>query len=205
MDPGLLFRGIIIGFAIAVPVGPIGVLCIRRTLANGRASGLASGMGAAVADTLYGCVAVFGVTAISGFLVGHRLWLQLVGGCVLLAMGVNTFRTCPIKEAAETKKSTRLGDFTSTMLLTLANPATILSFAAVFAGFGLIATPDDLASVSLVVGGVFVGSTLWWTLLSGSVGFMHGRFGIEQMRWVNRISGALIASFGLLVLLSLGR
>jgi threonine/homoserine/homoserine lactone efflux protein len=205
MDWGLFLRGAVIGFAIAAPVGPIGMLCIRRTLAGGRGAGLARGLGAAVADTLYGAVAAFGISAISSFLVGHRLWLQMLGGIVLLAMGVRTFLVCPIKEAKEAKNSSRLADFVSTFLLTLANPTTILSFAAVFAGFGLHNAPDDFSKGVAMVAGVFTGSALWWMLLSGSVGFMHGRFGVEQMRWVNRVSGVIIAGFGLLVLLSLGQ
>ncbi len=205
MELGLFLRGAIIGVAIAAPVGPIGMLCIRRTLAGGRGAGIASGLGAAVADTLYGCVAAFSLSAISNFLVGHRLWLQVVGGVVLLVMGLRTFFACPVKEAAESKNSSRLGDFVSTLLLTLANPTTILSFAAVFAGFGLANAPDDFSKGAMMVAGVFTGSALWWLLLSGSVGFMHGRFGVNQMRWLNRFSGVIIAGFGLLVLLSLGQ
>src|SRR5215470_8265867 len=132
-----LLKGILIGFAIAAPVGPIGVLCIRRSLAEGQRMGLVTGLGAATADAGYGCVAGFGLTAVSGFMVGQKLWLGLLGGLFLLYLGARTFFSKPVDQAAPVAGKGLSSAYLSTFLLTLTNPMTILSFAAVFAGFGL--------------------------------------------------------------------
>src|SRR5258706_16191577 len=132
----LILKGMIIGFSIAAPVGPIGVLCIRRSLAEGRQMGLATGLGAATADALYGCVAGFGLTAISNFLVGQRFWICLMGGLFMCYLGVRTFMSKPAERMAEIRKSGLLSAYGFTLLLTLSNPTTILSFIAVFAGLG---------------------------------------------------------------------
>jgi threonine/homoserine/homoserine lactone efflux protein len=132
-----LLGGIILGFSIAAPVGPIGVLCIRRTLAEGRASGLVSGLGAATADAIYGCVAGFGLTFISSFLVNQQRWLHLVGGAFLCYLGIRTFLARPADQAALAQGSGLIGAYGSTFLLTLTNPMTILSFTAVFAALGV--------------------------------------------------------------------
>src|SRR5271157_4875386 len=138
----LLLKGVIIGFSIAAPVGPIGVLCIRRSLAEGRQIGLATGLGAATADAAYGGVAGFGLTIISGFLVGHRVWLGFLGGLFLCYLGIRTFLSGPAEQAAEIRGGGLCSAYLSTLFLTLTNPMTILSFVAVFAGFGLGASPD---------------------------------------------------------------
>ncbi|HEX5679515.1 MAG TPA: LysE family transporter, partial [Desulfobacterales bacterium] len=138
MDLPLFLRGLVIGFSIAAPVGPIGILCIRRTLAEGRASGFLSGLGAATADALYGCVAGFGLTVVSAFLVDQRAWIQLVGGVFLLALGVRTLRSKPAERAAQAAAGRGLaGSYLSTLLLTLTNPMTIISFAGIFAALGV--------------------------------------------------------------------
>jgi threonine/homoserine/homoserine lactone efflux protein len=197
-------RGLVIGFSIAAPVGPIGVLCIRRTLADGRAAGLASGLGAATADALYGCVAGFGLTLISNFFVKQRFWLQLVGGLFLLWLGVRTLLAAPADVAVRTRGAEGvLGAFASTFVLTLTNPMTILSFAAVFAALGLASTGGDYAAAAVLVLGVFIGSALWWLLLSGGVGLLRSRFDARGLLWVNRVSGAIIAGFGVLALANL--
>jgi len=198
-------RGIIIGFSIAAPVGPIGVLCIRRTLAAGRAAGFVSGLGAALADAFYGCIAGFGLTFISSFFVSQRLWLQLIGGLFLCWLGFKTLTTAPAERAAEVKGGGLLGDFLSTFVLTLTNPLTILSFAAVFAALGLAGTEGDYAAAAVLVSGVFLGSALWWLLLCGGVGLLRSRFDRRGMLWVNRVSGGLIIAFGVVALASLLR
>ena len=143
MDVTFLLRGLVIGFSIAAPVGPIGALCMRRTLTEGRAFGLVSGLGAASADAIYGCIAGFGLTFVSAFLVGHQLWLRLLGGAFLCYLGVKTLLTKPTEEGATAKGKTLIGAYGSTFLLTLTNPMTILSFAAVFAGLGLAGSSQD--------------------------------------------------------------
>jgi len=203
MDAGLLLKGLLIGFSIAAPVGPIGVLCIRRTLAQGRAAGLISGLGAASADAIYGCIAGFGLTFISGLLISQQSWLKLVGGAFLCYLGVRTLLSQPAERAAAGDAVGLVGAYASTFLLTLTNPTTILSFVAVFAGMGLASMGGDYAAALLLVLGVFCGSALWWLLLSGGVGMFRTRFGVRALRWVNRISGGMITAFGLLALISL--
>jgi threonine/homoserine/homoserine lactone efflux protein len=205
MDHSFFLRGLAIGFSIAAPVGPIGVLCIRRTLAEGRLCGFASGLGAATADAVYGCVAGFGLTAVSDLLVSQQTWLRLIGGLFLCYLGVKSFFARPAQNAAAPKGGALAGAYASTFLLTLTNPMTILSFAAVFAGLGLGAGATDYASAALLVFGVFLGSAVWWLFLSGGVGLFREKLNDEHFRWVNRISGTIIAGFGLACLLHFGR
>lgn len=226
----LLLQGIILGFSIAAPVGPIGVLCIRRTLAQGRAHGLASGLGAATADAVYGSMAAFGLTALSAPLLAYGSWIRLVGGLLLLYLGIRTVGRQPAAEAAVGRSRGRglLGAYGSTVLLTLANPMTILSFTAVFAGF-LGNRGGEFGAAAQLVAGVFLGSALWWLLLSGGVGWFGARLGLgaeagntvgeaaanaaasldgearraNLLRWINRLSGAILIAFGIAILWSL--
>lgn len=200
MDIGLLGRGLLIGFSIAAPVGPIGVLCIRRTLADGRMAGLLSGLGAATADAMYGAIAGFGLTFISSVLVGHAFWFRLIGGIFLCYLGIKTLLDKPAQEAAAASGQGLLGFYCSTVFLTLTNPTTILSFVAVFAGLGLANAGGDYVSAAVLVLGVFVGSALWWLLLSGGVSLLRSRFNPRAMKWLNRISGSIILIFGIIAL-----
>ncbi len=205
---GNLFRGLVIGFSIAAPVGPIGVLCIKRTLTDGRSAGLSCGMGAASADALYGCVAAFGLTSVSGFLVDQQLWLRLVGGAFLLYLGLRTFRERPAERGAAIGEASHGGlarAYSSTFLLTITNPTTILSFAAIFAGLGLVGESAGYASATVLVLGVFTGSALWWLLLSGGVSLFRSKLGLGALRWANRVSGTIIFGFGVAALLSVLR
>jgi len=203
LDLSLLVKGLIIGFSIAAPVGPIGVLCIRRTLAEGRISGFVSGMGAATADALYGCIAGFGVTVVSNGLIGHQGWLRLVGGLFLLVLGVKTFLSKPAEAASGTTGKGLAGAYASTLFLTLTNPITILAFAGIFAGLGLGNTGANYYAGMLLVLGVFLGSAVWWLFLSTGVGLFRTWFNGPRLRWVNRFSGLIIAAFGFLAFLSL--
>jgi len=203
MEINFLLRGLIIGFSIAAPVGPIGVLCISRTLAEGRASGLVSGLGAATADAVYGCIAGFGLTFISSTLVSQQAWLRLIGGLFLCYLGLKTFLARPAEQATSAKGKGLVGAYASTFFLTLTNPMTILAFAAIFAGLGLANASGSYVSAGVMVLGVFIGSALWWLILSGGVGVFRTKFNPHRLRWVNRISGMMIAGFGLLALLSL--
>jgi threonine/homoserine/homoserine lactone efflux protein len=205
VDISLLLRGLIIGFSIAAPVGPIGVLCIRRTLTEGRASGLVSGLGAATADAIYGCIAGFSLTFISGILISQQVWLRVVGGAFLCYLGLKTFLSRPAEQAALATGNGLVGAYASTFFLTLTNPMTILSFAAIFAGLGVASTGGNYVSAGLLVLGVFSGSALWWVLLSGGIGVFRAKLYPHGLQWVNRISGIIITAFGLLALLSLSR
>jgi threonine/homoserine/homoserine lactone efflux protein len=202
MDPGFFLRGVAIGFSIAAPVGPIGVLCIRRTLTRGCLCGFASGLGAATADAVYGCIAGFGLTAISNLLVSQQTGLRLIGGLFLCYLGGKTFFEKPAAKPASSISGALTSAYASTFILTLTNPMTILSFAAVFAGLGLGGGATDYAGAALLVSGVFLGSALWWLFLSGGVSLFREKLSDEHFRWVNRISGTIIAGFGLLALVS---
>ena len=202
VDISFLLRGLIIGFSIAAPVGPIGVLCMRRTLTEGRISGLISGLGAATADAIYGCIAGFGLTFISSILISQRGWLQVVGGVFLCYLGLKTFLSRPAKGAASATGNGLGSAYASTFFLTLTNPMTILSFAAIFAGLGVASPGGNYISAGVLVLGVFIGSALWWLILSGGVGVFREKFNHHGLQWVNRISGAIITGFGLFALLS---
>jgi len=199
-------KGLIIGFLIAAPVGPIGILCARRTLTEGRRAGFASGLGAATADAIYGFVAAFGLTIVSNLIVEHQSWLRAVGGLLLCTLGVRTYRADPRCDST-VKKSGRVyaGMYTSTFLLTLTNPLTIFSLAAVFAGFGLAETRGSLLSATVLIAGVFFGSGLWWLILIGAVSLFRHRFDNRMLGWINKIAGIVIGGSGVLALLSLRR
>ena len=196
----IFLRGFLIGFAIAAPVGPIGVLCIRRTLANGRLIGFVSGLGAATADMFYGAVAAFGLTAIQDILVGQQFWLHLLGGLFLIYLGARTFLTKPVDKRVTTDvKRGSLSAYLSALGLTLTNPATIISFTVVFAGILPSSVVRGSSSLALILG-VFSGSATWWLTLSGIVGWFRERFTPAWMTWVNRIAGIVILGFGLTAL-----
>src|SRR3972149_356297 len=162
----LLLQGLLLGFSIAAPVGPIGVLCIRRTLADGRLNGFLSGLGAATADMLYGAVAAFGLTFITDLVVGQANWLRLIGGIFLLFLGTRTFLAKPAEGPAQASHGGLFGAYLSTFLLTITNPMTILSFIAIFAGLRLGDTNGSYLSAGFMVLGVFLGSATWWLGLS---------------------------------------
>jgi threonine/homoserine/homoserine lactone efflux protein len=207
-EPDFFIKGIMIGFAIAAPVGPIGVLCIKRTLLNGVVSGLASGMGAALADCLYGAIAAFSLTAVAEFLRDHTLWIQALGGLFLVGLGIRIFLQKPRK--SDEVRNPHLHrhnlkqiaqDFISTFFLTLTNPATILSFVAIFAGLGLVSeeVKPDYETSALMVAGVFLGSLAWWCILCGGIGLLRHRLDHRALRITNIISSMIIIGFGLLV------
>jgi threonine/homoserine/homoserine lactone efflux protein len=204
MERIFFLKGIMIGFVIAAPVGPIGVLCARRTLLHGRRAGFSSGMGAATADSLYGFIAAFGLTFISDLLVSHQIPLRLVGGFILMFLGIKAFAAQPVKRA-ELPRSARhyAGMYSSTFFLTLTNPMTIFSFAAVFAGFGLAGIKGSALSSGILVLGVFLGSALWWLFLVALFSLYGRRFQSHELVWVNRVTGAIITTSGILALGSL--
>jgi predicted secreted hydrolase len=195
-----LLRGFLIGISIAAPVGPIGVLCIRRTLAYGLLVGFISGLGAAAADALYGSIAGFGLAFLAGFLVEQQIWLRLVGGIFLIYLGIKTFFARPARHEAQAQGEGRLGAFFSTFFLTLTNPMTILSFVAIFAGVGLGGQTGSYLEAGVLVLGVFLGSACWWLILSSAANLFRGRMNTRALTWVNRGSGLIILIFGTVVL-----
>lgn len=202
MDVSFFLRGLAIGFAIAAPVGAIGLLCIRRTLAEGRLAGFVSGLGAATADACYGAVAALGLTAVSGALVEHHSLVRLIGGIFLCYLGLRTACSRPADSVRSGSARDLAAAYGSTLALTLTNPTTILSFAAIFAGLGLGAAGSDRLEAGMMVGGVFLGSAAWWLLLSCVVGYFRRALTPARLQWVNRLSGAALIGFGLVALLS---
>ncbi|HSX13744.1 MAG TPA: LysE family transporter [Chlamydiales bacterium] len=201
MEIIFLLKGLLLGFSIAAPVGPIGILCIRRTLQYGRLSGLFTGLGAACADTLYGLLAAFSLTLVSDFLEEQRFYLHILGGCFLILLGAKTF-CASTKEMASGNISHRslISDFISTFFLTLSNPLTIFSFIAVFAGLGLVNISQKISDAVLLVTGIFLGACTWWTILSEGISFFRKKVGQKTMLWINRVAGIVIITFGLAAL-----
>jgi threonine/homoserine/homoserine lactone efflux protein len=198
----MFFQGLLLGFSIAAPVGPIGVLCIRRTLAEGRLVGFLSGLGAATADMFFGAIAAFGLTALTDVLVGQKLWLGLIGGLFLVTLGIKTFLTKPAEQAATVKGTGLLGAYLSTLALTLTNPMTILAFTGMFVGMQFNLNGRGNVFATTLVLGVFLGSAAWWLTLSWLVGILRERFTAAWMQWVNRLSGMVILGFGVAALVS---
>jgi threonine/homoserine/homoserine lactone efflux protein len=197
MDIINIYKGLIIGFSIAAPVGPIGILCIKRTMSSGRMVGLLSGIGAATADAFYGCIAAFGLTFISNFLLQQQIWLRLIGGAFLCYLGIKTILTQPSIAPSPTNQNSLVSAYGSTFFLTLTNPLTILSFVAIFAGFGLMKAGGDYSNAAITVLGVFLGSSCWWIILSGVTSLIRNRMNLSGLRWINRISGLIILGFGI--------
>lgn len=202
MELTIFLKGIFIGFAMAVPVGPIGIMCIRKTLTEGRLRGLIIGLGAATADMFYGCVAAFGLTIISNTLVSQKIWIRLVGGALLFFLGVRTFRAHPADPNFPVKSSGIFRSYLTTVFLTLTNPMTIFSFIAVFAILGL-GTGLGYFSASALVVGIFIGSGLWFLLLSSGVTLFRKKLDLVGLRWVNKIAGILIIISGVIAIMSL--
>ena len=200
MDAGIFFKGLVVGFLIATPVGPIGLLCIQRTLSEGKIPGLVSGLGAATADAIFGLIAALGLTSISNFLDKEQLWLRLLGGLFLCYLGVRTFLSKPT-ETSSANAPSHIGNYGSTFLLAFTSPITILVFAAVFAGLGVVSSGTYYFSVGLAVAGVFIGSALWWFMLCGAAGILHGKISNGILTGLNKISGIIITVFGLVILL----
>ncbi|MCE5294601.1 MAG: LysE family translocator [Chlamydiales bacterium] len=189
---GLFFKGILLGFSIAMPVGPIGILCIGNCLNFGLRYGLMTGLGAAVADMLYGSIAGLGLTTLMTFMLGMKLWLQIGGGLFLCYLGFTLFRANTATSKTQTNASAA-NTFYTTFFLTLTNPMTILSFLAMYAGFANDFESNGYLSTLILSLGVFTGSMLWWCLLSFTASFYRHSF---TTKWLNRISGSFLMGFG---------
>lgn len=196
----LLSKGLMAGLAIAVPVGPVNVLCASRTISKGRLSGLMSGFGAATADALYGAIAGFSITFLIDFLEREEFWIRVFGGLLLVGIGIMYFRKPAQEPKPQNDDSSVHSDFTSTLLLTLTNPTTVLSFVAVLAGLGMGGHRAWWLTF-LLVGGIFLGSMLWWVILVLLVNRFRDRFDRSAMCWMNRIAGVAIGGFGVVTFL----
>ena len=197
MDIHLILKGFVIGFSIAMAVGPIGLLCIRNSLTKGFLQGFATGLGAACADMMYGAVAGFGVVAITSFLVGWRLLFQLIGGLFLCYLGINMLRVKEIREKEDRTQGSFWTIFTTTFFLTMTNPMTIISFIAMYAGIGVGASDSTLLSACFVTGGVFSGSALCYLMISFFSSLFRENLTPSGVVWLNRMSGCIILGYGI--------
>ncbi|HTY17552.1 MAG TPA: LysE family transporter [Myxococcota bacterium] len=196
----LFLKGLIVGFCLAAPVGPIAALCVQRTISKNLTSGLVSGLGAAAADAFYGMVAAFGATIVSEFLIAERSWMQRVGGVILIFMGLRLFLAKTVEEKTETNGKGLAGDFLSTFLLTLTNPMTFVAFAAVFATMGIGAVRGRPFLTAELVGGVLLGSQLWWTILCGGAHALRRHFDYRKLTTINRATGIFVIGVGVVYL-----
>ncbi|HKL07979.1 MAG TPA: LysE family translocator [Bacteroidales bacterium] len=204
MEIEFLVKGIIVGFLASIPLGPVGVLCIQRTINKGRISGLFSGMGAATVDSFFALVAALGLTFIINFIEEQQFYIQLFGGGVLIFLGARIFNTNPIQQIRRhrKKKNKLVEDFLSVLFLTLSNPLAVFLFVAAFAGIGLVTTKDSSFKSSLIIAGVFFGALLWWASLTFFVDLFRKKFRLKQLWWINKIAGILIIVFGIAAMLS---
>jgi len=203
MTTMIFIKGMVIGLLISLPVGPIAVLCIHRTLNEGKIHGMVSGLGAATSDVVYGFLAASGLSFISNFLIKEQLWFRLLGGFFLCYMGVKLLRSRVIQKTVSEDSANYFSNYVSALFLALSNPGTFLVLAAIFAGLGVTQTRVHHVSVGLLVSGVFLGSGLWWFILSSVTGVFLKKLDYVKLAWLNRISAIVIAGFGVLVLTSL--
>ena len=194
---GVLLKGIVVGIIIAVPVGPVGVLCVRRTIFSGRLAGFLSGMGAATADAIYGIIAGFGLTVISDWLLDFQDWLRVIGAAYLLYLGISVFLTEPQPRPPTGLDPDLWRYYVSTFVLTITNPVTIVAFLAIFTAVGFVGREATLAGAATLVVGVWIGSLLWWLALSQGAGLFRNSFGQRQLRWINRGSGGILVMSGI--------
>lgn len=199
----LFLKGLIIGAAIAAPVGPIGIICIQRSLKDGFRVGFITGIGAASADGLYGFIAAFGLTTLSSFLLSHQSWIRIIGGIFLIYLGIKTLFSKTQTHLSKNNSNHSLWhSYSTTFFLTLTNPMTILSFMAVFAGLGLGSQHNDYLQATLIVLGIFMGSAFWWFFLSGVIAFiLHHRVSSSSMKIINWVSSVIMLGFGLYALI----
>lgn len=189
-------KGLVIGFSIAIAIGPIGILCIQRTISRGFKMGILTGLGAATADGFYGIVAGTGIAAVSSFLISYQPFVCGIGSLFLFWLAFNTFRTVPVVVGAQQEENgTNIGSFISSFLLTLSNPMTILMFTAIFAGLGLMGSVNGYQAASSLVLGVFLGSVVWWLILAGVVSRIRERLSDTMIKRINQISGVLLFIF----------
>ncbi|HPX75658.1 MAG TPA: LysE family transporter [Bacteroidales bacterium] len=201
-----LWKGIIVGLSASIPLGPIGVICIQRTLNKGRLSGFISGLGAAAADGLYACIAGFGVKIVMDSINEYQIVIRSIGGIVLLFMSYKLYVTNPgvqLRKQLQKKRKGLLGDFFSVFGLTISNPITLFVFAVVFAGFNVVDKASDLLVVILLIIGVLLGAVLWWFTLTSIVNKFRGKFKLRRMLYINRVAAILIALFAISILASI--
>lgn len=198
----LLITGIVVGFLVAMPVGPIGILIIQRTVNKSRLSGYMSGLGAALADLIYAIVAAYSLTFIIELVRHNQLAFQILGGMAVVAIGLHIFFKNPVKDFKKFKRkgNTPIQDLTSTLLLTLANPITIFAFLALLASSGITFTLERPYQTMFLVIGVFAGACIWWLSLIELVYLFKHRFNLRVLWWFNKIAGIAVMLFVVITL-----
>ena len=204
MIPAIFIKGIIIGLLVSAPLGPIGVMCIQRTLNRGYMAGFVSGLGAAAADTIFAVIAGFGLTIIINFIEEKHIYFQILGGVFVLYIGYRIFNTNPVKQLRLQRLSkTRLSqDFASVFLLTISNPMAIFLFIAIMAALKVANGLLSLFELSILIAGVVGGAILWWFVLASFANRFRKRIRLKSIWWLNKITGSAIFLFGLMVLIS---
>lgn len=194
-DIGFFLRGFLVGLAISIPLGPIGVMIVQRTLTRGNFAGFFSGVGAAVSDLLYALIAGFGFTLVIDFIDHHRIWLQVIGGAIFLVFGVYTFMQNPIRQIRQPRKGNTnyWQDVFTTFFLTASNPLAVFSFIVIFTSFDVFSQIHEKHSMFAVLAGVFLGAITWWMFLTLLVGLFRRFINIRHLWWINKISGVAIA------------
>jgi threonine/homoserine/homoserine lactone efflux protein len=198
-----VIQGIVIGLAVAVPVGPLGLLCINRSLMLGALAGLVSGMGVATADALTAGIAALGISLISDFLIAQQFLLRLVGGVFLCVLGYRIYRIEAPRKAPTISAQSLFGAYATTFFLTISNPVTILSFIVIYAGWHVPSLHGRYLAAALLMTGVFIGSAMWWVILFAGLSLFRLKLSNGVVGWVHRVSGVAIVAFGIGVLLSL--
>ncbi len=207
MALGFLLKGIMIGLLASIPLGPIGVICIQRTINKSRISGFISGLGAASADTIFAAIAGFSLTFVINFIEEKQRIIEVLGGLIVIILGIKTFYTNPVTQLKRHKKkpSKLIEDFISVLLLTITNPFVIFLFIGMFATMGLAYNGENMGLSILTLAGVFLGGSLWWFTLSTLVNIFRKKFRLKQLWWINKISGAVIFLLGILAIVNVVR
>ena len=200
MPESYLIRGLLIGLIFGVPAGAIGALTIQRTLERGFLAGLITGAGSSAADILYGCVGVFGIAVISDFLISNQMIIGIVGGVLICALGVMIFFKKRVPKGQKPAKGNLLFCFSSSFMIAIMNPATILSFFIAFTSFD-IETGLNISSGIMLIAGILLGTLIWWAGLSGFVSIFRNKLTDKIYTWLNRILGTLMLIFGIVVIL----
>ncbi|HAN17693.1 MAG: hypothetical protein A2X13_03605 [Bacteroidetes bacterium GWC2_33_15] len=203
MELEFLLKGIIVGLLASIPLGPVGLLCIQRTLNKGRLSGFFSGFAAATVDAIFALIAALGLTFIINFIKEQQFFIQLIGGIVLIILGLNIFYKNPVKQIRKQKrgKNKLLQDYISVFFLTLSNPIAVFLFVAALASIDIVSVESPVISTLMVVAGVFCGALLWWISLISFVDLFRKKFRLKQLWWINKIAGLLIVTFGIFAIL----
>ncbi len=201
MDINFFLEGILIGLAVSIPLGPLGMLCIQRTVNKNWEAGLLSGLGIAVADTIYAIVAGFSLSIIINFIRSYEIYFKILGLVILIGLGLYIFRKNPAKDIQKFKRrgSSYIQDFLSTFFITLSNPLSVFVFIAIFSGYSIVLQLSQLGEAFMIIAGIFIGSSIWWMVLTGLANLFRHKFTIDLLKWANRIIGIAIIVLALIL------